>query len=565
MLKIFPAFNVPAARTELPAQSSVLAAGTVCDLVVLLLLALGVRLAALPYATADSFDHAARIWAAWRWIDDPFPLTWGVWGPLHYYLMGPLVALFGPLHAPTLLHVGLGALLPPLLYLFTRREFGSRAGALLAGAATALYPVAILNSLSVRSETPFAVLLVLAMLALSKVRERHALPWAALAGAALTLAGGLRYEAWMLMPFLALVLWPDRRAMALFVAVGLVWPVLAMASNLAVYGDPLHGFTWASHHELVRMGKGALPLTERLGLGLKFALHLVAGLTPGLALLAMAGAALCVVQRRRAAAWLIPVGGLTVLLCVATVRGSLVPKLNYTETLGLFLIPYVAAVASAAPVRRAGRAGMPALGVALLGSMALLLVVGTLRDLPGMRTRSALVARVPAVSPVPMFQGQAELGSLLPPIRHALASGPGRGYVSNFLGFVPTGYLALGTRAHPDRIFLMVAATGDQAIGEGLPLRRRPIPLIGNLASRLEEFLEQYPEGVVVLRQGSPLAEQLGAGSGRAAPQFRDLQLAELARVSVPAPAEPRHRSDGPDDTTMEVVAYRYRVQRPPA
>ena len=47
----------------------------------------------------------------------------------------------------------------------------------------------------------------------------------------------------MLLPFLALVLWPNRRAMALFVAVGLVWPGLAMASNLAVYGDPLHGFT----------------------------------------------------------------------------------------------------------------------------------------------------------------------------------------------------------------------------------------------------------------------------------------------------------------------------------
>jgi hypothetical protein len=54
------------------------------------------------------------------------------------------------------------------------------------------------------------------------------------------------------------------------------------------------------------------------------------------------------------------------------VRGSLVPKINYTETLGPFLIPFVAAVVSAAPGRSARTL---ALGVALLGSMAFLLVL----------------------------------------------------------------------------------------------------------------------------------------------------------------------------------------------
>ena len=533
------------------------------DLALLLFAALAARLAGLPLATADSWDHAARIWAAWRWIDDPFPLTWGVWGPIHYVLMGPVIALFGPSPAPTLLHVAMGALVPPLVYLFTRREFETRAGALLAGAAAALAPVTILNSLSARSETPLAVLILVAMLALSHARTARPLLWAALAGLAVTLGAGLRYEAWMLIPFLAVLLWPRWRAMALFVMLALLWPAVAMASNFLVYGDPLYGVTWASRHELVGMGTGALSLAERLDRVGTFAVAFVQGLTVPLALLVGAGVGLCVHERRRATIWLIPGLGLAALLSAAVLRGSLVPKMNYTETLALFAVPFVAAALDLPPLRRRGRAGIAALAALLLAAMSFLLVVGTLRRFPELRERSVIVSKVKAESPVPIFKGQTEFTGLLASIRPVLAGSPEHGLVQDFIGFVPRGHLGLNAHVHPDRIFSFrqePACTGREPRGE-LPLELRQMPLIGNDPPALEDFLQRYREGVLVLGTGLPAEAWLGLDGERDKARFQglDLRLEKLGRITMPMPDELRP-GGALDGERLEVVAYRYRV-----
>jgi len=543
--------------------------GLTTDLGLILLLALAVRLLGLPFATADSWDHAARIWAAWRWIDDPFPLTWGVWGPLHYVLMGPVIRLFGPSPAPTLLHVAIGSLVPPLVYLFTRREFGRRAGALVAGVAAALAPVAILNSLSVRSETPFAVLILAAMLALSQARRARSVPWAAAAGLALTLAAGLRYEAWLLTPFLAVLLWPRWPAVAVFVAAALVWPAIAMASNFAVYGDPLYGVTFASQHELHRMGTAAMSLPERLDRVGKFATALVSGLTPMLALVAAAGTALCLWERRRSALWLIPPSCLAALLFLAVLRGSLVPKMNYTETLALFILPFTAAALDLPALRRRGSAATLALCTALFASMAFLLVVGTLRRMPAVRERSVIVDKVSAESPVPTFKGQTELADLLATVRPVLAESPERGFVQDFIGFVPRGYLALSTLVHPDRIYslpqdLGAADRAEQEPRSTLPLRARTMPLIGNEPPALEDFLRRYREGVLVIGSASRAAAWLGLSEADGTAGFRglDLRVEELGRVSVPMPDELRP-GGAKQGERLEVIAYRYREGPP--
>jgi hypothetical protein len=399
------------------------------------------------------------------------------------------------------------------------------------------------------------VLLLLAMLALGQARRERPVRWAALAGLALTLAAGLRYEAWMLLPFLALLLWPDRRAMLAFGAVALLWPVAAMAGNLAVYGDPLHGITWASQHELQAMGRAALPLDERLERVGRFGEALVAGLTPALALVVAVGAACCLWQRRRSALWLVPAAGLGLLLSAAVLRGSLVPKVNYTETLALFLIPFAAAVPDLPALRRRGAAF--ALGAALAAVMAFLLVVGTLREVPGMRARSVVVAEVEAESPVPMFDGQAALLPLLETIRPVLAEAPDRGYVQGFIGFVARGYLALETLVHPDRIFSLPrqadgAGPSEPAAGSDRPLRVREMPLIGNAPPGLEDFLRRHPEGVVVIGEPARAEE-------KARLEGLGVELSELRRVSVPLPEELREDGEG-DEARFDVVAYCYRA-----
>src|SRR3954468_20666090 len=120
------------------------------DVLAIFLLALIVRVVGLQLAGQDSLDHALRIWIARRWLEDPFLLLHGVWPPLHFYLIAGALRVLGddPL-APVIVHVLIGALVAPLVWLFAWREFKTRSGALAAGASMALYPAAILNSLSV--------------------------------------------------------------------------------------------------------------------------------------------------------------------------------------------------------------------------------------------------------------------------------------------------------------------------------------------------------------------------------------------------------------------------------
>jgi 4-amino-4-deoxy-L-arabinose transferase-like glycosyltransferase len=467
-----------------------------------------------------------------------------------------------------LLHLAIGAAAPAVVDLFTAREFGDRNAALATGIAFALYPVGILTSLEALAEAPFALLLALALLALSRAREPSA-DWrhAAAAGLALTVAAMLRYEAWMLTPFLGLVLWPRRRLVAAFVAAAALWPVASMAANYVHYGDPFLGLGAGSAYELQAMGKAQLSLARRAGLPLRLVANLVAGMTPVLALLVALGALSCLVRRARQAVWLVPPAGLLVLLLVATARGAVVPKPHYTETIGLLLVPYLAAFLRSPPVRRLPAAGVHA---ALFGSMALLLVIGTLRDVPGVRERSRLVRAVPALGPAPTFAGRDALDRLLPVVR-ADTAGEGDGLVSDFLGYGATGYLALRSRLYPDRVWLApVAPEADLdmlAPGDRRPSRARVQPLLGDDPAALDEFLLRHPSGVLVLQPGSRLSARLGdRAPDRASAGGVDLALAELARVPWPLPPDRRLRAEGvPATAPGEAVVFRYSVARPAA
>ncbi|MFO1067142.1 MAG: glycosyltransferase family 39 protein [Geminicoccaceae bacterium] len=539
------------------------------DALLVLLLALAVRIAAWPWAANDSIDHTFRVWIAWRWAEDPFPLTYGVWGPLHFVMMGPLIRLFGdPIVTPVVLHIVLGALIAPLVYLFARREFESPDGALMAGVAFALYPVAVLNSLSVRAETPFTLFLALAILALARARARDLYRWPILAGLLLTLASGIRYEGWMLTPLLALVLWPRWRKMVAFLAAASLVPLVWMLSNQLIYGDPIWGITWAATHELQGMGKAGLDLQDRVGQFVTFMLRTVGGLTLPLAVLAAAGAVLTVLRRQQQVVWLVPAIGLAVLLFAAAARGALVPKLNYTETFGLLAVPFVAALMPASGSLPAVRTGVAALYGLVVVVMAALLVVGSLRDVPGLRERSAILARIPAVNPVPMRPARAELDRLVAAIAPIVAS-PKAGFVSDTFGFADMGYVALESRVHPTRFYFPpdtpIADLDARPADADIPLRYRSFPLIGNIPGELDQYFRRYPEGVLLLQPGSRFAAWLdyrAPGSAR----LRDvlLHLDPIVSVSWPKPDDPRLLGPGERPGGWgQLIAFRYAVVDP--
>ncbi|UCG75721.1 MAG: hypothetical protein JSV95_13585, partial [Gemmatimonadota bacterium] len=71
----------------------------VVGLLLVLLLATA-RVLFLPDATTDGGDPVSRVWRTMRWLEDPHLITHGEWGPLHYYLMAPVLWIWpDPVHA----------------------------------------------------------------------------------------------------------------------------------------------------------------------------------------------------------------------------------------------------------------------------------------------------------------------------------------------------------------------------------------------------------------------------------------------------------------------------------
>ena len=306
------------------------------------LLALGVRLVVLPLATTDGGDAPSRVWAGWEWLSHPELLTHGVWGPLHFYLIGLSLAVVpDPVRAPVALSVAFSVASVAVLYWFVRLEFAEPRVALLIGLSYAVYPIAVRNSVSVRSETPFVFFMLLAMVAVAQARgENGSWRHAAGGGLALTLAAALRYEAWMLLPLLSLLLWRRPRLMLLFAICGLVHPAFWLAGNWLHSGDAWYGFTAAGRWEIESMGRAQVGRGLLAGQAAAYPLSVVEGMSLPIGLICVAGVALALAARHRGAVWLLPLVGVLGLWALGIARGALVPKLNYTEIAGTLLFPF---------------------------------------------------------------------------------------------------------------------------------------------------------------------------------------------------------------------------------
>ncbi|MEJ2340159.1 MAG: hypothetical protein P8Y15_14900 [Gemmatimonadales bacterium] len=314
------------------------------------------RVVFLPDAATDGGDSVSRVWGSIRWLEDPHLITHGVWGPLHTYLIAFALWIWpDPVSGSVGLHVLMGVATPLLVFALTRTAIAGPRAALLVAATYAIYPIAIRNSLSVRSEVPFVLLLLVAMIFVELAR-RDGGSWkqAVAAGIALTLAAMLRYEAWMLIPFLAALLWRKPRLMSVFIVCALIHPAFWMVGNGIHSGDPLYSINWATRWEQEGMGKAMIPLRARILEALKYTGTILRGMTLPVGAIALAGAAVALIKRERCRVWLLPVAGLALLLTWSIARGALVPKVNYTATIGTMLFPFAAVI-----WRRLGVEGWP--------------------------------------------------------------------------------------------------------------------------------------------------------------------------------------------------------------
>jgi hypothetical protein len=460
------------------------------------------------------------------WLQEPHLITHGVWGPLHYYLMAMVIGIApDALSAATGLHLVLGVTTPLLVYAFTRAAFAGPRAALLVAASYAIYPIAIRNSLQVRSEVPFVLLLLIGLVFVELARRedgswKHALG----AGLSITLAAMLRYEAWMLIPLLAVILWRKPRLMGVFVACALIHPLFWMVGNAMHSGDPLYSINYAAQFERDYMGKAAIPWADRVVTALTYPLTILRGMTIPAGLVALAGAAVALLSRERCRVWLLPIAGLAVLISWSIARGALVPKVNYTVTIGTMLFPFAAVIWNRLGVER-----WPVWRVLALGAAIIVLMVLSTRQ----SVMSAVgLAELEGVNPVPTIQNQETALTLPEVITRHMPTEPA--LLSDFYGWGVGYYVAMLSQLHRDQT-LFVGPNRDVDL------------------QRASAFLARYPEGILMALEGSRLWTLAGIGEGGgevATVGERKLNLERIHTVLWP-----------PGNPPPELVVFRYRVE----
>ena len=476
------------------------------NLILLVGLGLGIRLLALPFSMTDDADSISRVWTAWQWLSDPQVVTHGRWGPLHTYLIGAAMTLVhDPVLAPILLSIVLSVATAVPLYLFTRNEFGNDGAALLVGLVYVLCPLAIRNSLQASSQPPFVFFVVLSMWLLS-VARRDVGAWhhAVLGGLALTLAGMVRYEGWLLIPLLGLALWRKPWLAIIFMASASVFPVSWMVGNQIHYGDFLYSARSFHDYEVVLEGSNEAVTLSTIVKRLVFhPLVILLGLTPVVTIGVLAGAVATLVRRRPQVVWLVPVLGVLGFYLYSSLQGTLSTKGTYDLAPATLSMAFIAGIYNDPRVRQLTLSTRKWTALLVIVSIIPLSLVGGL--LPFSQGRSFYANNI---FPVPLVEAAQANAEIVSQVDQQLSS-TNDGLISDFYGWGRTYYVLLTTRLHPDRIFIAPGA------------KYEPLDVV-----RLLDFVARHPTGVMVLQNDSRFAQDIAFGeAGQARIQDKKLSL----------------------------------------
>jgi 4-amino-4-deoxy-L-arabinose transferase-like glycosyltransferase len=456
------------------------------DLGLALCIGFAARLVALPFAMSEDADAAARTWIAWQWLENPYLITDGVWAPLHFYILAVPLLLFGdPLYPVIMVHVTIATLAAVFLYLFLINEFEDRSAALMVTVLFLLYPVYLRASLMATAEVPFIFFFLLCLFLLSLARRPGGQWWhALLAGFAMTLAGMLRYDAWLLTPFLAAALWRRPYWLIPFLGAAAIFPALWMFGNWSAHGDP---FYFISRDAMDVADREEGDGSKRLWQGAFYPAAVFFGLTPIVAIIAGIGAAMCMLRRAPQAVWLLPAAGLLVIFSVKSGEAHIPLKARYTISIGTLVLCYAAEVFKLQLFRRSSGAWK----LACIGAVAASMLVFSYLDRLALPNSLSGVFRA-SFHAVPRAKYGLEVEATSHSIRRHLHSDRDA-FISDYLGLSPTFLIALETRLHPRRIFF--------APGERYP-RFEP--------DQLTSLLKRHKQGVLLLKPSSWFANLIG-------------------------------------------------------
>ena len=316
------------------------------------LLAFVFRLVLFPYSQVTDSDAVSRVIIAEVWLIHPNWILSGVWGPFHTYLNALALFLYNDrVIAPIALHMLFGGLIAVPVYRFTARLFNTNS-ALVAAIIVAFSPLVVRNSLQPMAEVPYVFFVATCMWFLIRgMQEKPAtVKWFIWAGIFLTVAAGMRYEAWVLIALFTLVVLLNKKwkGLVAFWSAAMIFPVSWMVGNYLEYGNFLYSVDYASYYNTVVHGvndnETILLKIQRLvffplSIFHIYPLGLLAVLFP-VVLLTISKKQFSKMQMT----WLIPFCVMIVVFIYKAMEGTLLMQHRFSITLFLLILPFTAVI-----------------------------------------------------------------------------------------------------------------------------------------------------------------------------------------------------------------------------
>jgi hypothetical protein len=304
------------------------------------------KICILPFTAIVDADAVSRIFIAQRWLDAPHLITEGVWAPFHHYLNAAIISLTNsPIYAPVWVQLffSIATLIP--LYYFTKLIFSAK-GAIFSTIVYALSPAVFRNSFMPLSETPYAFFVILSTYLLIKAIQQNKLPYFIYAGIALTIAAGLRYEAWILIALFTGILLIQRKykGMMVFWACAMLFPTFWMLVGHIYHNDFLFGVSGAYQWNIELLGVNEnINSVELVKRHLFFPLSVFIHLHPAIALLTFWIIGYLIVKKlltKNQLIWLLPFLVLMTSFIIKAENGTLLLQHRFTISLLLFIVPF---------------------------------------------------------------------------------------------------------------------------------------------------------------------------------------------------------------------------------
>jgi len=206
-----------------------------------------IKLIVLPYVHEIDADAISRVYKSLQFEKNPHIIKSGNWPPIFFYIMGGALKIYNnQFFTPVFVNILFSILLLFPLFHLLKRLFDDKTSFLLC-IFFSFSPIVFRMSMLAMSEISYLFFVILSLYVLSKGLIEKKTLMIVLAGFIMSVAGGIRYESWILGSLIILYIayYKSIKEALLFSLTFVIIPVYWITSSFINTNDALNSFNWA--------------------------------------------------------------------------------------------------------------------------------------------------------------------------------------------------------------------------------------------------------------------------------------------------------------------------------